>query len=380
MTMNSDPRLGIAERPFLEHFPQPGGPLQRVPIERFPFRLGRDATADLVICSAQVSKSHAAIVRQDNDILITDLGSTNGTFVNGRRIQTATLVDGDIIHLAKKEFRFGQELVPGTDTPATESACFSRPRSLIQEVAHLRELIAAERVITLFQPIVALADRRVVGSEALGRGQFEQLPDNPRQLFTLAKECNLSVGLSRAFRKAALAEAASLPASVVLFLNVHSDELLPDHLPQLLDELPELGRLGRRLVFEVHEDFAGDVATFRQLRERLRQLAIGVAYDDFGVGQARLSALTETPADFVKLDMTLVQGLPHSRAMRDLVHALAQICADLGTRVIAEGIETEEEAAVCCDLGCQLGQGYLFGPPLPQGCSSELCFLDKAIR
>src|SRR5262249_53668953 len=152
---------------------------------------------------------------------------------------------------------------------------------------------------------------RVLGSEALGRGQLEQLPDNPRQLFSLAKECNLSIGLSRAFRKAALAEAICLPAGQALFLNVHPDELHSDHLPQLLDELPRLARLGRRLVLEVHEDFAGDIAAFRKLRGCLREHDIGVAYDDFGVGQARLTALTETPADFVKLDMTLVQGLPH---------------------------------------------------------------------
>src|SRR5262249_9662283 len=139
--------------------------------------------------------------------------------------------------------------------------------------------------------------------------------------------------------------------------------LLQSRLPRLLDELPGLAGQGRPLVLEVHEDFAADLATFAGLRSCLGELGIRLAYDDFGAGQARLATLAQVAADFVKLDRGLVQGLPHSRALRDLVQALGRICADLGSQVLAEGVESAEEAALCLELGCQLGQGYLFGRP-----------------
>jgi EAL domain-containing protein (putative c-di-GMP-specific phosphodiesterase class I) len=355
--------------PYLEHFPEPGGSLQRVCLTHVPFRLGRDAAADLVIYCPRVSKAHAEIDLADNTLWIRDLGSTNGTFVNGTRIQErVALLEGDIIHLAEKEFRFGCEPADHLDSEVpnlTESVQYSHLRSTIQDTKHLNELIERQQAVALFQPIVDLADRQDVGYEALGRGCHPFLPTSPLPLFALAEKVKLAAQLSRVFRAVALAEAARLPRPHLLFLNVHPIELPQVTLLESLAELPGERPSDQTLVLEIHEDSTADTRAMRWLQTHLRSLDLWLAYDDFGVGQARLAALTQVPADFVKLDRTIVQGLAHSSAMRDLVRALTKICAGLGTIVIAEGLETEEDAAICQELGCPLGQGYLFGHPRP---------------
>src|SRR5262249_9098175 len=130
--------------PCLEHFPEPGGPLRRVPLTHYPFRMGRASDADLVIYCPRVSKAHAEIVLQEDDLCVVDLGSTNGTFVNGRRVEgRALLTSGDIIHLAEKEFRLaGEAATPGGSVhELTESARMDSPRSMIHDGVHLKELI-----------------------------------------------------------------------------------------------------------------------------------------------------------------------------------------------------------------------------------------------
>jgi EAL domain-containing protein (putative c-di-GMP-specific phosphodiesterase class I) len=363
--------------PYLEHFPEPGGALQRVRLSRSPFRLGRDASADLVVYCARVSKAHAEIVLDREDLFLRDLGSTNGTFVNGRRIQDrVALVNGDIIHLAEKEFRFGCEPIEGRrfdqQNSLTESAHqLTGLRSLIQDRNSLHELIERQQVLAHFQPIVRLADRQVVAYEALGRGAHQSLPVSPGPLFVLAEKLQLAAPLSRAFRRLALAEAACFPRPHSLFLNMHSHELPEEALLRSLDELPCPMPPDQTVVLEIHEDYAAEVDTLERLRARLRERNVGLAFDDFGAGQSRLAVLAQVPADYVKLDRGIVQALPHSAAMRELMRAVAQVCAGLGTVLLAEGLETEEEAAIALELGCPLGQGFLFGHPRPASELSE---------
>jgi EAL domain-containing protein (putative c-di-GMP-specific phosphodiesterase class I) len=92
-------------------------------------------------------------------------------------------------------------------------------------------------------------------------------------------------------------------------------------------------------------------------------MEIGLAYDDFGAGQARLTELAEVPPDFIKLDRSLIRDIDRGIARQDVIKALNKVCADLEVESIAEGIETEAEAAICRGLGSRYGQGFLFGRP-----------------
>ena len=90
---------------------------------------------------------------------------------------------------------------------------------------------------------------------------------------------------------------------------------------------------------------------------------MGLAYDDFGAGQSRLMELAEVPPDVIKLDRSLIQGINDSQPRQDLVRALVKVMLDQGSEVLAEGVETESECAVCYELGCQLAQGFLIHHP-----------------
>jgi EAL domain-containing protein (putative c-di-GMP-specific phosphodiesterase class I) len=355
--------------PFLEHFPEPGSQPQRVVLDRFPFQIGRSEKADFVLFTRQVSKEHAELRRPAPDhFSIHDLGSTNGTFVNGRRIIEAPLVNGDIVHVAHKEFRFACKafsLADNATTLGTESGIDVLPLSILMTSKHLREMLNQQLVSTVFQPIVSLDSLNLLGYECLGRGVHSQLTSNPGELLALAEKCQLAADLSRSFRLAGVRDAARFNGQPRMFFNLHPAEMVNDRLLHSLCEAIAMLGNNQRMVMEVHENIVADTATLRRLSERLRQLGIGLAYDDFGAGQARLTELTEAPPDFVKLDMKLIRGIERSKPRQEIIQALARVCTDLGVGLIAEGIETEAEALICQQLGCNYGQGFFFGRPQP---------------
>ena len=99
----------------------------------------------------------------------------------------------------------------------------------------------------------------------------------------------------------------------------------------------------------------------------LRSLGFRLAVDDLGAGYAGLTSMTHIESEYVKLDMSLVRDIDRSPKRQDLVRALVSVMCDLGIEVIAEGVERGEEADICRQLGCALGQGYFMGRPAAVG-------------
>lgn len=117
---------------------------------------------------------------------------------------------------------------------------------------------------------------------------------------------------------------------------------------------------------EIHEAAVTDIVKLREFANSLGQLGIRFAYDDFGAGQARLLELADVPAHFVKFDMALIRGLHKaSERKRQVVRDLVKMVLATGSIPLAEGVEDEEEAKVCIEMGFQLIQGYLTGRPIP---------------
>ena len=356
--------------PHLERYPEQGGPAERVALTPLPLTVGRTEDADHTIYSGAVSKRHAVFVRIGERYAVRDLQSTNGTFVNGQRVVEQVLEDGDIIHFAHVEFcfRHPHPLVPiATAASAdvgqsTQALSLAEPLSLIRGTEMLRELVRTEAVDILYEPIVDLRTAEVIGYEALGRGAYPELSRSPSVLLGLAEQCGMAIELSRLFRRLAVAASAQLPGTTKLFLNIHPQELGDTGLLESFAPLRRM-RKAHPFVLEIPESAVTDVNTMAALQTSLTALGVECAYDDFGAGQTRLLELTEVPPHYLKIDKTLIFGIDTAKPRQEMVSAILKVAETLGVRVIAEGIESLEAAEVCRQLGCHLGQGYLFHPP-----------------
>lgn len=350
---------------FLDYYSNHGDSLQRISLRKFPFRLGRTAPSDFLVACVQISRTHAEIYEKEGTFRLRDLGSTNGTFVNGRRVRDAEVRHGDIVNLAHREFRFVSE------TESLEARCLSEtdlvpshiPLSVLHGMPLLRELLHDRLVRTAFQPILDLTNGAIVGYEALGRGTHRELDPGPAGLFRLADRCGVAVELSRLLRTVAVQEAQDLPGRPAIFLNAHPAELADPTLLPSLCQLREGAPADRQMVVEIHEDTVADPNSLRTFRDALHDAGLLLAFDDFGTGQARLTELAEASPDFIKLNMSLIREIHRSASRQKLLRTITRVAHDLGVTVLAEGVEAREEAEVCSELGCNLGQGFFYGPP-----------------
>jgi EAL domain-containing protein (putative c-di-GMP-specific phosphodiesterase class I) len=211
-----------------------------------------------------------------------------------------------------------------------------------------------------FQPIVSARTREVFGYEALMRSREPALP-GPQDILAAAEVLGRVHELGQRVRALAALGFADAPPSVLLFVNLHPNDLLD---AMLYDPDQPLARLSERVVLEVTE--RGSLGAIEQLRARisvLRYLGYRLALDDLGAGSAGLTALAELAPEFVKLDISLVRGVQRSSIHRQVITSVTRLCRDLQTTVVAEGIEMVEEREQLMALGCELLQGHLFAYP-----------------
>ena len=356
---------------YLERYAETGGPVERIPLVALPFIIGRGENAGHTIYSSKVSREHAAIVLVGDRFAVRDLDSTNGTFVNGQRATERTLEDGDIIHVAHVEFSFhaapapAEEIVPVTEpvVERTQILEADRPESIIRGTRLLQEMMRGQAFEILYQPIVELSTRQIMGYEALCRGTHPGLSRNPAILLRLAEQCGLAIELCQMLGRLAVIGSRKLPAGARVFVNLHAYEFSSPGLSESLKEMRALVTEDHPVVLEIPESSVADLKTMAENRKLFMQLGFETAYDDFGAGQGHLMELTEMPPDFLKVDKGMLVGIETAKSRQEMVGALLGVVRGLGIRVIAEGIETEELARLCQDLGCDLGQGYLFGRP-----------------
>jgi EAL domain-containing protein (putative c-di-GMP-specific phosphodiesterase class I) len=332
-------------------------PVRAVRVEGMQFFVGRNSKASLTIPSPTVSNFHAALRVEDGVLYVKDMGSTNGTFINGQRIEGEFSVSsGDLLQFAEVVFRVGLE--SGRQEMKTIAGDSSdRALALIQ----FDKLMSERAVVPHFQPIVDLRTIHCDAYEILGRSRLFGLA-TPHAMFSAAAVLDLEAELSRLMRSVGLTSAAALPGAPILFANTHPAELQEQGLLEFsLRELRELNP-GARIVLEIHEAAVTCVNQMRELRAVLKDLEIGLAYDDFGAGQARLVELGDVPPDYLKFDIELVHEIDHASPERQrMLASLVAIVKDLGIASLAEGVETPAEHEVCRQMGFDFGQGYYYG-------------------
>jgi diguanylate cyclase (GGDEF)-like protein/PAS domain S-box-containing protein len=232
-------------------------------------------------------------------------------------------------------------------------------RLFSDRLVELDRLIDRGELRFAFQPIVDPRSGAVHAYEALCRADHPVFQD-ATLLFEAALQSGNLWRLGRLCRRTAAARLATLEAGHSLFINLHPAELDD---PELL--AGELDRAAAgRVVLEITERAAiPDFRRFRSTAAALSSAGYRLAIDDLGAGYASLSAVAILEPSYVKLDMTMVRGIDRSRHKAHLVRRIVEFGNDVGIQLVAEGVETAEEARTVVELGCHLAQGYFFGPP-----------------
>ncbi|MCK0208337.1 EAL domain-containing protein [Starkeya koreensis] len=232
----------------------------------------------------------------------------------------------------------------------------------------LRVAIADDLVEAHFQPLVRLADGRIYGFEALARWQLDdgtRVP--PDRFIRVAEQAGLITDLSNRLLRKACAQALRWPDDLMLAFNVSPPQLSDGLLAaRILAILREVGVPPHRLSVEITEsaiiaDLDSAIRTIRQLR----QAGVRVALDDFGTGYSSLSQLANLPFDKMKIDRQFVANFLENDKQAKIVNAIIGLGQGLGIATLAEGIESEAQFEALRALGCDLGQGFLFGEAMP---------------
>ena len=235
--------------------------------------------------------------------------------------------------------------------------------------AELPHALASGQVVAYFQPQVELSSGWVVGAESLARWEHPELGTlSPAVFVPLAEKLGLMGELTQLMLRLSLGQhrawaagGRSIPVSVNAGPECVTDPGFPAVIAGYLrsEDVP-----GHMLVLEVSEQ-TGTAAVSSTFFAQLAELGVRVALDDFGTGFASLESLGGWPVDELKLDISLVRPIASNPAFRTIVSTTIDMAHQLGVEVVAEGVESEAVRSELQALGCDIGQGFLLGKPMP---------------
>ncbi len=235
--------------------------------------------------------------------------------------------------------------------------------------AFLKALLKSRKVRTLYQPIIDLKSKKVLGYEALTRALSDAPMEDASFLFSAAREAGLVKELDQLCVEYALKNGQGLGADQKLFLNLNHESLLD---PKLMKRLfADKGSIGyKNIVIEVTEQSI--LRSFDKVRNALMDLkaqGVSVAIDDVGGGAVSLRDVAVLKPDFIKFDRSLIRQINVSTTKQQIVLSMILFAKGIHAQTTAEGIETPEEYETVLMCGVNLGQGYYFarpGPPFPK--------------
>jgi diguanylate cyclase (GGDEF)-like protein/PAS domain S-box-containing protein len=236
--------------------------------------------------------------------------------------------------------------------------------------ADLERAIAAGALSLDLQPIVAVSSGHWHGFEALVRWHDGPIRRGPGEFLPLAEETGLIVPLGAWVLTAALRWLAAWPdQDAGVSVNIAGRQVADPGFADLVrSQLEQSGVAADRLTLEITEQTAvEDLTRAGAVLQPLRQLGVHVSLDDFGTGFSSLGYLAQLPVDELKIDQKFVSGLGRRPEDDVLVRTVLRLAADLGLRVVAEGVETHWQAEILRAAGCRLVQGYLYSRPVPAG-------------
>ena len=339
-------------------------------------RLGGDEFALVASLNAAIRpQSHGAIVKQLAKRIVTalrqpfDLGC--GTQVQvGTSIGVAVAQPGGedadgLVHradIALYQAKAGGRSRFHVFEPGMDERI--RARALLE--ADLRQAVADDLIVPHFQPLIEITSGRVIGFEMLarwshpGRGMV-----SPGEFVPVAEEVGLIGPMTDRLLRRACRLATSWPAGMLVACNISPLQLRDRGLLAMVQAaLKEAGLPAHRLELEITESaLIGDFDLALEILGELRALGVRLALDDFGTGYSSLRHLQLLPIDKIKIDASFIRTMTHDVESRKIVAAVIGLGHSLGLSMVAEGVEEAETAQMLRNLGCDVGQGWLFGRP-----------------
>jgi EAL domain-containing protein (putative c-di-GMP-specific phosphodiesterase class I) len=234
----------------------------------------------------------------------------------------------------------------------------------------LRKAVEENQLVLFYQPQISAADGALVGLEALVRWRHPRMGLlGPGAFLDHAEELGLLPLIGRWVRAAACRQLQTwgdtLPPGVRVAINVMPEELTTGLVEELRDLLDRTAVPAERLEIEVVEGAMSRGDEVPQILESVRRMGVGVAIDDFGTGFSSLARLRDLPFDCLKIDKQFIDGVATESRDRAIVDSIGSLGRNLRVRVLAEGVEDEQQVQELCLLEVDVFQGFHFSRPLP---------------
>lgn len=256
---------------------------------------------------------------------------------------------------------------------STNVAIFNRekPQEIITDdiARKLRDIIDNKRLSAVFQPIIDMKTAEVIGHEGLIRGPADSPLHSPMKLFNTARHYGMVAELEYLARHEVLQSFHNLNGTGKVFLNISPDVFMSKYsrCGETLKYIEEIGLIPQQVVIELTENAPStDYHLLREAAHHYRAMGFEIAIDDLGEGFSGLRMWSELRPDYVKIDQHFIHGINHDPLKLQFVRSIQEIANKSGARIIAEGIETEQELIAIRDIGIALGQGYHITRPQGQ--------------
>ena len=292
-------------------------------------------------------------------------GSIYGTFCCLSRSADHTLTERDVMTVKA----FAQL---AADKIERDLDCQARTNGMREQI---ETVLNGAGFGMVFQPIHSLKTGRIHGCESLSRfADGDRSLASPSDWFAAAADIGLGEELELHAIRHALAALPMIPRDVYLSVNSSPETAASGKLDGLLKGLPR-----ERMVIEITEHIeVADYAVLEEALARLRPLA-RIAIDDVGAGYSGLRHIVDLHPDLLKLDMSLTRQVDRDPARGALAHAMVDFAARVGCSIVAEGVETAEEATALRKLGIGFAQGYLYNRPVPAVVLQQLLLDQRSL-
>ena len=269
-----------------------------------------------------------------------------------------------------------------------DSAMHAGAIKRLQLETDLRKALELDQFRVYYQPIMSLGKNQIVGFEALTRWQLPERVVMPGEFIAVADEIGLILPINRQLLQESCRQLrswqAQFPSDPLLTLNVNITSkqfAQPDLAAQIGKTLQEAGVDPRCINLEITETIAmGDAERSAIVLSELKALGIRLDIDDFGTGYSSLSRLQRFPVDALKIDRAFVSRMDTDDETHEIVRIIVMLAHGLGLKVVAEGVENQEQVNLLLKIGCELGQGYLFSKPVPAAEIEKLLTTNRGAK